>query len=218
MVDLKLGFTDDGDVPDVADPAPRLRPRDRGLRAGANGPLLVAMALPNPTPPNEAPSLAAVEKLVAALGTTPDVASVTPPIPSPANNAAIVLVTPKPAPNAAPTQALVETLRSTVIPAATAGTVSPVRCSSAVRPPRSSTSTDRIVTDSLLCIGAVILAAFLLLMMVFRSMLVPLKAAVMNLLSIGAAYGVIVAVFQWGWGRELIGLASSRARSSPSCR
>ena len=50
------------------------------------------------------------------------------------------------------------------------------------------------------------LGAFLLLMMVFRSILVPLKAAVMNLLSIGAAYGVIVAVFQWGWGRGLIGL------------
>ena len=50
------------------------------------------------------------------------------------------------------------------------------------------------------------LGAFLLLMMVFRSILVPLKAAVMNLLSIGAAYGVIVAVFQWGWGKDLIGL------------
>ena len=57
-----------------------------------------------------------------------------------------------------------------------------------------------------LCIGAVVLGAFLLLMMVFRSILVPLKAAVMNLLSIGAAYGVIVAVFQWGWGKGLIGL------------
>ena len=50
------------------------------------------------------------------------------------------------------------------------------------------------------------LLSFLLLMVVFRSILVPLKAAVMNLLSIGAAYGVIVAVFQWGWGKDLIGL------------
>ena len=46
----------------------------------------------------------------------------------------------------------------------------------------------------------------MLLMVVFRSVLVPLKAAIMNLLSIGAAYGVIVAVFQWGWGKDLIGL------------
>ena len=48
--------------------------------------------------------------------------------------------------------------------------------------------------------------SFLLLMIVFRSILVPLKAALLNLLSIGAAYGVVVAVFQWGWGRSLIGL------------
>ena len=55
-------------------------------------------------------------------------------------------------------------------------------------------------------IGAVLILSFLLLMAVFRSVLVPLKAVVMNLLSIGAAYGVIVAVFQWGWARELIGV------------
>jgi RND superfamily putative drug exporter len=57
-----------------------------------------------------------------------------------------------------------------------------------------------------LFVGAVIGISFLLLMLVFRSVAVPLKAAVMNLLSIGAAYGVVVAVFQWGWGAELLGL------------
>jgi RND superfamily putative drug exporter len=57
-----------------------------------------------------------------------------------------------------------------------------------------------------LFIGFVILISFLLLTMVFRSVVVPLKAAAMNLLSIGAAYGVLVAVFQWGWGSSLIGL------------
>ena len=55
-------------------------------------------------------------------------------------------------------------------------------------------------------IVAVVAMSFVLLMIVFRSVLVPLKAAVMNLLSIAAAYGVLVAVFQWGWGKELIGL------------
>jgi putative drug exporter of the RND superfamily len=55
-------------------------------------------------------------------------------------------------------------------------------------------------------IGTVIAVSFLLLMMVFRSIAVPLKAAVMNLLSIAGAYGVLVAVFQWGWGAELLGL------------
>ena len=56
-------------------------------------------------------------------------------------------------------------------------------------------------------IGAVIVLSFLLLMVVFRSILVPLKAAIMNVLSIGAAYGVIVAIFQWGWGAGLFGVA-----------
>ena len=55
-------------------------------------------------------------------------------------------------------------------------------------------------------IGAVLILSFVLLMLVFRSLLVPLKAVIMNLLSIGAAYGVVVAVFQWGWGASLIGV------------
>src|SRR6185312_6482006 len=55
-------------------------------------------------------------------------------------------------------------------------------------------------------IFAVVLLSFLLLMVVFRSVLVPLKAAVLNLLSIGAAYGVVVVIFQWGWGRSLLGI------------
>ena len=57
-----------------------------------------------------------------------------------------------------------------------------------------------------LLIGAVLILSFLLLMVVFRSLLVPLKAVIMNLLSIGAAYGVIVAIFQWGWGKGLFGI------------
>ena len=57
-----------------------------------------------------------------------------------------------------------------------------------------------------LLIGVVLLLSFILLMAVFRSLLVPLKAVVMNLLSIGAAYGVLVAIFQWGWGMGLIGV------------
>ena len=60
--------------------------------------------------------------------------------------------------------------------------------------------------------------SFLLLMIVFRSVLVPLKAAVMNLLSIAAAYGVLVAVFQWGWGKEPHRPRSTPFRSTRSCR
>ena len=66
-------------------------------------------------------------------------------------------------------------------------------------------------------IAVVILFAFLLLLVVFRSIVVPIKAAVMNLLSIAAAYGVLVAVFQWGWGQSLFGLEHT-GRSRPGSR
>jgi RND superfamily putative drug exporter len=65
---------------------------------------------------------------------------------------------------------------------------------------------DRITSRLPWFIAAIVAMSFVLLMIVFRSILVPLKAAVMNLLSIAAAYGVVVAVFQWGWGNELIGV------------
>ena len=58
-------------------------------------------------------------------------------------------------------------------------------------------------------LGAVVLLSFLLLTVVFRSVLVPLKAAILNLLGVGAAYGVLVVVFQWGWAADLIGLEST---------
>ncbi len=94
----------------------------------------------------------------------------------------------------------------------TSATISAVR---AVTPGNVYVSGITAVTDDLskqlddtlpLFIGVVIAMSFLLLMLVFRSVVVPLKAAVMNLLSIGGAYGVLVAVFQWGWGSSLIGL------------
>ena len=67
-------------------------------------------------------------------------------------------------------------------------------------------------------IGLVIVLSFLLLMAVFRSVAIPVKAAVMNLLSVGAAYGVIVAVFQWGWLGSFFGDRPHRARSTRGSR
>ena len=68
---------------------------------------------------------------------------------------------------------------------------------------------DRVSDRLPLFIAAVILLSFLLLVVIFRSIVVPLKAALMNLLSIGASYGVLVMVFQWGWGAGIIGLEST---------
>src|SRR5690606_34045102 len=73
----------------------------------------------------------------------------------------------------------------------------------------------RMLSDRLWpVIGAVVATSFLMLVVVFRSLLAPLKAAAMNLLSIGAAYGVLTAVFQWGWGAGLLGLPHSVPVSS----
>jgi RND superfamily putative drug exporter len=113
---------------------------------------------------------------------------------------------PATSPQDAATEALVRELRDDVLPAAVAG------------------DGDHLVTGQTAAyidisgrlgsrlpyfIAVVVALSFLLLMLVFRSVVVPLKAAVMNLLSIGGAYGVVVAVFQWGWGSELIGLDST---------
>ena len=69
--------------------------------------------------------------------------------------------------------------------------------------------TDYLSDRLLLFFGSVLALSFLLLMVVFRSVLVPLKAVVMNVLSIGAAFGVVVAVFQWGWGADLFGISGA---------
>ena len=73
-------------------------------------------------------------------------------------------------------------------------------------PRRASTCRNGVAARLPIFIGAVLVLSFLLLMAVFRSLLVPLKAVIMNLLSIGAAYGVVVAVFEWGWGNGILGV------------
>ena len=105
----------------------------------------------------------------------------------------------------APTE-LVRHLRTDVLPAAVEGTDAKVSLTGRAMV---TDLTDRISNRLPVFIAAVVAMSFLLLMIVFRSVLVPLKAAIMNLLSIAAAYGVLVAVFQWGWGTELIGLHST---------
>jgi RND superfamily putative drug exporter len=82
--------------------------------------------------------------------------------------------------------------------------------STAAMPAVAGTGLEAHITGKLLLFfGSVLMLSFLLLMVVFRSVLVPLKAVVMNILSIGAAFGVVVAVFQWGWGGDLFGISGA---------
>lgn len=207
VLSMKLGFQDDGDVPTYLTQRHAYDLIAQGFGAGANAPLLVTIALPASNATDPAPVNAALAKLSAAISATPGVAEVAPPDPSPANTAAVMIVVPTTSPNAPQTATLVRTLRDSVIPDAIAGSavaVGTVHVGGATA--TMVDLTDRISARLPYFIFAVVLGAFLLLMLVFRSVLVPLKAAAMNLLSIGAAYGVIVAVFQWGWGKNLIGL------------
>jgi RND superfamily putative drug exporter len=134
------------------------------------------------------------------------VAAVTPALPDdPTTPEAYVMnLIPTTAPQEEATSELVTFLRDDVIPAAVAGTELDVDVTG-------SAATNIDVTDHLsrrmfLVFGAVLAVSFVLLMIVFRSLLVPVKAVIMNVTSIAAAYGVVVAVFQWGWGGRLLGI------------
>ena len=111
---------------------------------------------------------------------------------------------PKSSPQSVATTDLVATLRDDVIPAALRGSDVQVHVGGLTA--SSIDVSERLAARLPIFIGAVLVLSFLLLMAVFRSLLVPLKAVIMNLLSIGAAYGVVVAVFEWGWGNGILGV------------
>ena len=171
-----------------------------GFGVGANGPLLVV------TEVSGSSQMAELNGVAQALAGADGVAFVSPPIPnSPLSpTAAAIEVRPTTGPQAAETEALVDHLRSAVIPAATAGTgLDPdITGLVAVKADVSNFLKSRTAVFFVAVLGA----SFLLLMAVFRSLVVPLKAVIMNMLSIGAAYGVLVAVFQWGWLGGLVGV------------
>jgi RND superfamily putative drug exporter len=147
-----------------------------------------------------------VPAVTEAVGADPGVAFVSPGVPNdPADpSAALWRVIPSSAPQDEATTELVNRLRGDVLPAVGQDTGLDVAVTGgvAVNVDFSDYLADRLP----LFFGAVLGLSFLLLMTVFRSVLVPLKAVVMNLLSIGAAYGIVVAVFQWGWLSALSGV------------
>ncbi len=140
----------------------------------------------------------------AAVAGTPGVYFATEPFVSPTGDTAVITAFPQTSPSARETEELVHTLRDDVLPAATASTA--IETYITGNTPAFIDISDKLSARLPIFIAAVVGLSFLLLMILFRSIVVPLKAAVMNLLSIGGAYGVVVAVFQWGWGNEIIGV------------
>jgi RND superfamily putative drug exporter len=198
MLDMRLGQADAGTDPTSTTHRRAYDLLATGFGEGFNGPLLIAVDL------GDTPDPAALDPIVAALAADPGVRAVSPPELNAAGDTGLITAIPTSKPQDEATSELVHRLRDTTLPAATAdtGVVALVGGPTAGFIDQSDKIADRLPWF----IAAVVSLSFLLLMIVFRSILVPLKAALLNLLSIGAAYGVVVAVFQWGWGRSLIGL------------
>ena len=169
----------------------------QGFGPGFDAPLIVAATLPSHGSP------AAGTRLASAIGATPGIARVTPPITSQDGKAVMLIAYPTTAEQDPATNALVNRINGTVLPRATAGTGVTAYLTG---PNAGNVAFANMVGQRLPWLIAVVIAAsMLLLTVVFRSVVVAVKAAVMNLLSITAAYGVLVAICQWGWGHQIFG-------------
>jgi RND superfamily putative drug exporter len=195
---MRLLFTDAGNDPSNLTTRQAYDLLAEGFGPGTNGPLVVAVDLTG------GGGQGVVNQLAKAIGSTPDVASVVPPQLNDSSDTAVIVAIPRSSPQAEATRTLVERLRDQVIPSATgsSGSRALVGGVTAAGVDAAQYFSQRLIW----VIGGVVLLSFLLLMVVFRSIAIPVKAAVMNMLSIGAAYGVTVAVFQWGWLGSVIGV------------
>ena len=198
---LRLGTADSGSDPAGSTTRQAYDLLAKGFGPGFNGPLELVAVVADPA---QRTALARVE---AAVGRVPGVASVAPLSLMPSaggRQVAVLEVYPTTSPQAAATTDLIQRLRSSTIPRAvgTGGPLIYVGGSTAVSADFASVLSSKLP----LFVGIVILLSFLLLAVVFRSLLIPLTAAVMNLLSAGAAFGVLVAVFQWGWLGSVLGV------------
>jgi RND superfamily putative drug exporter len=200
VASLRLGFSDEGNFAEDTTTRKAYDLLAEGFGPGFNGPLLVVTEVPPGTAP------AALDQVSQVLAGDEGVAFATPAIPNdPANPTAVLWrVIPTSAPQDEATTELVDRLRGTVMPAVQASTGLDPAVTGAVA--IQVDFSDYLASRLPWFFAAVLGLSFLLLMAVFRSVLVPLKAVVMNLLSIGAAYGVIVAIFQWGWLSGITGV------------
>jgi RND superfamily putative drug exporter len=199
VLSLRLGSTDAGNDPTNQTTRRAYDLLAQGFGKGFSGPLVVAITLPSRG------HTSSVAQVTAALRQTTGVAAVARPVINPSRDAAVILAYPDASPQSLQTETLVNHLRQDVIP--------PIEHGTGVTAYIGGTTAANIDFSHVLAvglpyfIGIVVLLSALLLMIVFRSLVIPLQAAVMNVLSIGAALGIIVAVFQYGWLGSLFGIA-----------
>ncbi len=201
---LRLGFPDDGTMPESATQRRAYDLTASGFGPGFNGPLLIAVDL---SAVDGSTGASLVDSLTATIENDSGIAATAPPFINDEAGVATIVAYPTTSPQDSATVETLERLRASVLPSVLDGSAVKAHVGG-----QTATVTDvagRVTERLPYFIAAVIVLSFLLLMVVFRSVLVPLKAALLNLLSIGAAYGVLVMVFQWGWGASLIGLEST---------
>ncbi|MFG1817997.1 MMPL family transporter [Kribbella sp. NPDC049174] len=197
LLSLNLGQLDAGTDPAEDSSRKAYDLIAQGFGPGANGPLTVVVSLPSQ---DAAADQTLLTNLAGDLQKTQGVAAVQPPTTNPAGTTAAINVVPTTSPSSAETEDLVNRIRSDVLPGVGGTTYVVGTVAGYVD------FTEKVAGRMLWLIGAVVLLALILLTVAFRSVVIGLKAAILNLLSVGAAYGVIVAVFQWGWGSSLVGI------------
>jgi RND superfamily putative drug exporter len=193
---LRVGIPDDGSMPNSRTERRAYDLVAGGFGAGTNGPLVIAV--------DTAGDPTVLTRLAAVVAADPGIASVAPPQGDSRGGIASMIAVPTTGPQEKATADTVTRLRASVLP----GVVGDGRAQAHIGGAAANLADiGRRVNDRLPAfIAAVLALSFVLLMLVFRSVFVPLKAVLLNLLSIGASYGVLVMVFEWGWGGRLIGL------------
>ncbi|MET8491928.1 MMPL family transporter [Streptomyces cellulosae] len=198
---LHLGTSDQGNDPKTSTTRQAYDLIADGFGPGVNGPLTLV------TEVDDAQDRLALDNLGATLRTTEDVASVSPVTYSQGGDTAFLTVVPESSPQSKQTSDLVDRLREDVLPRAESGTSLDVHVGGVTAGYDDFASV--IVAKLPLFVGVVIGLGCLLLLLAFRSIGIPLKAAAMNVAAVAGAFGVVVMIFQWGWGSDLLGLGSA---------
>lgn len=175
---------------------------EQGFGPGANGPLIVAVDLKGTK--SKAQNKATLALISEKLKSTDHVVAVNPAVPNAAGDAALITVISDAAPQSKATNELVDVLRSSALPAATSGTGAVALVGGAT--PSYIDQSDYLKSKIIIFVTAVVLLSLLILLLAFRSPIIALKAGVMNLLSVGAAYGAMTLAAQGGWLGQILGI------------
>jgi RND superfamily putative drug exporter len=200
ILTLRLGLDDAGSDPGSSTTHRAYELISEGFGPGFSGPFELVAQLPSSA------DAAKFTSITSGLAHEPGVARVTEPVLNPQKTVAIAQLYPSTSPQSKQTTGLLHRLRDSVLPHAQAGTGLSILVGgqTAIQ-----TDFNHVLSAKLpLFIGVVVLLGFLLLMTVFRSLLIPLVASAMNLLSVGAALGLMNVVFEWGWGQSLFGISA----------